>query len=134
MDVEEGESFVLERSFDDSEGWVLIKDWVRSDQGFQNENGRTEATVIVSTNDNERVQFCFRSNGSDNSDKIYIDDVIVSRETYVVFTAAPYHSGFNNLALNKPTEQSGVLQGEIYLLAVDGNTGFDSCIVTKLRG
>jgi len=131
--VDEGENFVLERDFDDGEGWVLIGDWVRSDQGFQNDEW-AEETVMISTDGNEKVQFRFRLNGSDRSDKIFIDDVTVSGEAYVVITPAPSQSGFFNLALNKPTEQISVLHSGFSELGVDGDTNFNSCIFTGVRG
>jgi len=132
--LDEGEDFVLERKFDDGQGWVLIGDWARTDQGFQNENGWVEEIVTISTAGNENVQFRFRCNGNHNRDKIWIDDVIVSGESLVVVTQAPSMSGLVNLALNKPTEQNGYLHGGVSSFAVDGDTSWSSQIFTRLRG
>ena len=137
VSMEEGESFVLERRFNRRESWVLIGEWIMLDQGFSNREW-IEESVTIQTNNGEEVQFRFRCLGSDNTDKVFIDDVVVTGVDFSGIgdrATSPPTMEPANLALNKPTNQSGVLHDGVSSIAVDGEkTKKLRYIHTRIRG
>jgi len=73
--MERNEDFFLEYSLDGGTSWMVAEQWVES-VDFDDDKTYCES-VLISDNFTRDTRFRFRSNGGDNTDLVYIDDVRV---------------------------------------------------------
>jgi len=75
--MDDGEVFYMDVKFNGAP-WVLAETWV---EGEDFDNGEwLVASVTVPTNGKDRMKFRIRGGGDQGNDKIFIDDVTMSKK------------------------------------------------------
>ena len=74
--IEGGETFVFEVSTDGGENFQVVDEWEKG-VDFENKK-RNQVTIKIPGPFSDNTQLRFRAQASDNSDKVFIDDIVIS--------------------------------------------------------